>query len=338
MRSHEQVSHPHPTSNTPALRKHYSITPPYRRPFRNRPKGVQFVSPSKPKCKGLRLSKQGDSQASSLDALTSNVTTSPHMDKDSISSKMEGSPAGSDMGEVLNRRFKQAPLEACEDDSQEMETGVSDQVNPLSHAERGRTQIDLTLEGAQGPSDLLVSMENNDNRTGVEKIAELEEIARTGGGFVQERVVTYCHRLATSLLPKMASSEDSHHFYSNDSSKLAVKRKLPPTITGTPRKRVITPSLHSEPQTQLERYFSPALQDDVHVPGENAVPLPQAAHLTAASVANPETLSRTEARVMDVESPIPSTWPSSEKEKRTGGDVDTKATESFTSAGQILAL
>jgi len=122
------------------------------------------------------------------------------------------------------------------------------------------------------------------------------------------------------------------------------------------RATAITPSLCSEPQTQLERYFSPAVPENTHVQGENTGllrnltttdlqspdvfnPLPQAAHLTVASpVSEPETSSWTEVHVIDVESPLPSMWSSSEETKRLIQHLDAKAKEIWTSAGQTLAI
>ena len=335
MKSHDKVSRPHSTSNPPALSRRHSVTPPFSRSFRNRPRGVKFISPSKPKCTGSRLSDQ---------------------EKTSISSEVKGSPK---VSECLNSKFKQSPTEACTGDTHtpEMEMDVSEQVNPLSYTEGGRTLTQLTQEvGHAGSSDLLVTKEDNDSRTDIEKMKKLRGVAHSGGGSVQDRVVTYCPGVA-----KIASSEDLNHFHSNGSSKLGVRRKLPPTIMNThsslgTRATAITPSLRSEPQTQLERYFSPAVPENTHVQGENTGllrnltttdlqspdvfnPLPQAAHLTVASpVSEPEPSSRTEAHVIDVESPLPSMWSSSEETKRLIQHLDAKGKEILTSAGQTLAI
>jgi len=117
-----------------------------------------------------------------------------------------------------------------------------------------------------------------------------------------------------------------NHFHSNGSSKVGVRRKLPPTIMNThsslgKRATAITPSLHSEPQTQLERFFSPRDYSRQHTcirrKHRNLTttdlqspdvfnPIPQAAHLTVVSpVSEPEPSGWTEAHVIDVESPLP---------------------------------
>ena len=238
-----------------------------------------------------------------------------------------------------------------------MEMDVSEQVDPLSNTEGGRTMMHLTQEvGHAGPSDLVVTKKDYDSRTDIEKMTKLGEVAHTGRESSQERVVTYCPGVA-----KIASSEDLNHFHSNGSSKLGVRRKLPPTIMNThsslgKRATAITPSLRSEPQTQLERFFSPAIPENTRVQGENTGllrnltttdlqspdvfnPLPQAAHLTVTSpVSEPEPSSWTEAHVIDVESPLPSMWSSSEETKRRIQHLDAKTKEILTSAGQTLAI
>ena len=334
MKSHDKVSRPHSTSNPPALRRRHSVTPPFSRSFRNRPRGVKFISPSKPKCTGSRLSDQ---------------------EKTSISSEVKGSPK---VSECLNSKFKQSPTEAYKGDTHtpEMEMDVSEQVNPLSYTEGGRTLTQLTQEvGHAGPSDLLVTKEDNDSRTDIEKMKKLGGVAYSGGGSVQDRVVTYCPGVT-----KIASSEDLNHFHSNGSSKLGVRRKLPPTIMNThsslgKRATAITRSITSlratdttreilftcypRKHTCIRRKHRNLTTIDLQSPGVFN-PIPQAAHLTVASpVSEPEPSSWTEAHVIDVESPqLPSMWPSSEMTKRLVQDLDAQAMEILTSAGQTLAL
>ena len=239
MRAYDHVPRSYPIINQPALRKRHSLTPPNSKTFRNRPRGVQFISPSKHKPASSIPTVQSDDQKSNSEAPTNSAPEHT----------------------VISRKVAEI-LEECDDHMDEEEVCPSNLVTPRASlhlqqpTEECMAQVHFTNSTIDS-SKLLVEEEHED---GTKTTAEVEKMPEnTTNPRSVQRVETNSTGMENHPLPKLASSDDLDLFYGSGVSKLGVKRKLPPSIHSSSNKAV---SLSPGSQTPLTRFFSSAVTDD----------------------------------------------------------------------------
>ena len=236
MRACDHVPHPYPTINQPALRKRHSITHPNSKTLRNRPRGVQFISPSKHKPTSSILAVQSDNQTSNLETRAN----SPLEDTAVVSRKM---------AEVL---------EEFDDSMQEEEVCPSNLVNPHASLQQKTEECLTKVHFANSIVDSSKLLVGTERESGTKTTATVENIPENADPKSVERVEINPTEMEKHPLPKLASSDDLDLFYGSGLSKLGVKRKLPPSLHSSSNKAVL---LSPGSQTPLTRFFSSALAD-----------------------------------------------------------------------------
>ena len=324
MRAHDHVPHPYPIINRPALRKSHSLTPPNSKILRNRPRGVQFISPSKHKPANSTLAVQSDNQTSNSEAQTN--------------SPPEHTAISRKVAEVR---------EECDDNMHEEEVCPSNLVNPRAslqqHTDECMAQVHFTNSTIDS-SKLLVETEHKD---GTKTTAKVEKMAENTNPRSVEGVETNSTGMENHPLPKLASSDDLDLFYGSGLSKLGVKRKLPPSIHSSSNKAV---SLSPGSQTPLTRFFSSAVTDDTSDTGIELLERLKSFDLKSPAVLSLLDSALQQAAQLISTSPVVNTAATSsaplssveteeeeeEKEKEEGlGDLDTKLMGNNTSEGQF---
>ena len=237
MRAHDHVARSYPIINRPTLRKHHSLTPPNSKTFRNRPRGVQFISPSKHK------------PANSI----------PTVDSDNQTSNSETQANSPPEHTVISRKVAEV-LEECDDSMHEEEVCPLNMVNPRAslqqHIEERMAQVHFTNSTIDS-SKLLVETEDED---GTKTTTKVEKMAENTNPKSVQRVETNSNGMENHPLPKLASCDDLDLFYGSGLSKLGVKRKLPPSIHSSSNKAVSLSPAGS--QTPLTKFFSSAVTAD----------------------------------------------------------------------------
>ena len=235
MRACDHVPHPYPTINRPALRKCHSLTPPNSKTLRNRPRGVQFISPSKHKPTSSILAVQSDNQTSNLETRAN----SPPEDT------------------VISRKMAEV-LEECDDSMHEEEVCPSNLVNPHASLQQQTEECLTQVHFANSTIDSSKLLVGAEHESGTKTTATVENMPENADPKSIQRVEINPTEMEKHPLPKLASSDDLDLFYGSGLSRLGVKRKLPPSLHSSSNKAVL---LSPGSQTPLTRFFSSALAD-----------------------------------------------------------------------------
>ena len=312
MRVSDHVPRSYPTINRPALRKRRSLTPPNSKTFRNRPRGVQFISPSKHKIASSIPTVQSDDQTSNSEAQANSAPEHT----------------------VISRKVAEV-LEECDDHMDEEEVCPSNLVTPRASlhlqqpTEECMAQVHFTNSTIDS-SKLLVEKEHKD---GTKTTAEVEKVAENT---TKPRSVQRVETNSTEMehpLPKLASSDDLDLFYGSGVSKLGVKRKLPPSIHSSSNKAV---SLNTGSQTPLTRFFSSAVTDDTSDTGIELLERHKSFDLKSPAVLNVLDSALQQAAQLISNSPVANTAATSsaplssveaEEEKEEEAEVEVEAEE-----------